>query len=77
MNEQENGETPTPRVGPLNTVRDVAKELGRLYRAARRGELTPGNAAKLAYILGHQRAALETGDLERRVEELEQIGGRR
>ncbi|HMR33971.1 MAG TPA: hypothetical protein PKA09_23645 [Geminicoccus sp.] len=53
-------------------------ELGRLYREARRGEVTVGDASKLATILAILRSALEAGDLEARVAELERvIGGKK
>ena len=59
------------RIGPLNSVGGVISELGKIYRAARRGELDVGDATRLAMILREIRSALEAGDIERRIEELE------
>lgn len=68
--------TPSPRpvrIGRLDTIGGVVRELGRLYRAARRGEITSAEAARLAYIATQIRAAIEVGDLERRLTELEEF----
>jgi hypothetical protein len=62
------------RVGPLRNLGDVARELGRLYRKARRGEIDVADASRLATMLGTLRQCLEAGDLERRVIELEKRG---
>ena len=59
------------RIGPLDTVGGVVTELGKVYREARRGALDLGDATRLAYILREIRCALEAGDIERRIEELE------
>ena len=67
-----------PRCPKLNTLGGVVAELGRLYREARRGEVTVGDASKLATILAILRSALEAGALEARVAELERvIGGKK
>ena len=59
------------RIGPLVTVGGVVTELGKVYRLARRGELDLGDATRLTYILLEIRCALEAGDIERRIDELE------
>jgi hypothetical protein len=59
------------RIGPLNTVGQVAAELGRLYRQARRGELPVADASRLASVLSVARQCLETADIERRITEME------
>ncbi len=59
------------RIGPLETVGHVVTELGRVYRLARRGELEMEKAKSLTYMLREIRCALEAGDVERRLEELE------
>ncbi len=59
------------RVGPLETVGHVVTELGRVYRLARRGEMKMEEAKGYTYILREIRCALEAGDVERRLEELE------
>jgi len=63
------------RVGPLDTVGRVASELGRLYRAARRGEIDENKAAKYAYILTALRQCLEISAIEERLIELERRAG--
>jgi hypothetical protein len=39
------------RIGPLMTSGDVKREAGRLYRSARRGELSSADASRLASVL--------------------------
>jgi len=56
-----------PYVGKLNCLTDLQKELGRLYRAARRGTLPSSEAARLTYILD---AAVR---VTRAVEEINEI----
>lgn len=62
------------RVGKLDTLEGVRRELGKLYRAARR-TAGPGpdaaTAAKLAYLLQAIGRALDGSELERRVQALE------
>ena len=60
------------RIGRLDTVGHVVTELGRVYRLARRGEIDMGDAKSLTYVLREIRCALEAGDVERRLEELEE-----
>lgn len=38
------------RVGRLETVAQWRREVGRIYRAARRGDLNPSDATKLTFI---------------------------
>lgn len=59
------------RIGRLNTVGGVVTELGRVYRKARRGDMDMGEAKSLTYVLRELRCALEAGDVERRLDELE------
>ena len=63
------------RIGHLNTVGGVVAELGKVYRHARRGEMDMGEAKILTYVLRELRCALEAGDIERRLEELEEAAG--
>jgi hypothetical protein len=44
---------------------DVITELGRLYREARRGEIEPCQATRLASILTGRRTALDAVEFER------------
>jgi hypothetical protein len=59
------------RIGRLTTVGQVAAELGRLYRQARRGEVPVTDASRLATILTAMRQCLEASELERRITEME------
>lgn len=59
------------RIGRLTSVGRVAIELGRLYRQARRGDVTTQDAARLATILAAMRQCLEASELERRIDEME------
>lgn len=59
------------RVGPLQTVGNIKTELGRVYRAARKGNIDITDASKLAQILNILRACIESSDIERRIAALE------
>ena len=63
------------RIGHLVSVGGVVTELGRVYRQARRGEMDMAEAKSLVYCLRELRCALEAGDIERRLEELEEAAG--
>ena len=56
---------------PLTKVGHVRDELARVYREARRGDLSTNEAGKLTYILMAIKQVIETGDLEQRIEALE------
>jgi hypothetical protein len=62
---------PSLRVGPLETVADVKREAGRLYRAARRGEVAPGDASRLASVLALIMRVIEGAEIEARLTALE------
>lgn len=73
---KDSGETPTQavRVGRLDTLEDLRREMGRLYRAARRtagAEPDAAVASKLAYLLSQIGRNIEGAALEQRVIELE------
>ena len=59
------------RIGRLTTVGQVAAELGRLYRQARRGDVAVADASRLATILAAMRQCLEASELERRIADME------
>ena len=61
-----------PRVGQLNTVKAVSRELGRLYRAARQGKVDPAIAARLAYTLNILIGGIKAGSWEERLDRLEE-----
>ncbi len=66
--------SPAVRVGRLDTIADVRRELARLYRVARHtagGKLDAVTASKLAYLLNCIGRSLEGSDLERRIAMLE------
>ncbi len=62
---------PLARVGQLKTIGQVASELGRLYRATRRGQVSSIEGFRMAGILNVLRTCLESGQIELRLEELE------
>ncbi len=66
-----------PRIGPLKDVGGIRRELGRVYRAARSGDLEPADASRLAFILRQLRECVEDRDFEARIAALEaaQAGG--
>lgn len=51
---------------------DLAKALGGILRATASGALTPDEAATIAGVLETKRRAIETGELEQRLDQLEQ-----
>jgi hypothetical protein len=53
------------------TAADVLAALGSVIDAAAHGEITPDEAATLASVLDMKRRAIETADIERRLETLE------
>ena len=60
---------------PLASAGDVARELARLYRQARAGQMEVQDASRLANILQILARVLETSALEARIEALEAIKG--
>jgi len=62
------------RIGRLDTIEGVRKELGRLYTSARRNagrDVDAGTAAKLGYLLHSIAKTLEIAELEKRIAALE------
>ncbi len=64
----------SPRL-KLGSVADVKRELARLYREARRGEITTQTATRLAYLLNMMAQLIESAELEKRVEAIEATQG--
>lgn len=64
---------PTPRRLriPLRTAREVQRELARLYRQMKGGEIATQDGSRLAYVLNLLRQSIEASDLESRIEALE------
>ena len=65
-----------PRVGALEAAANVKREAGKLYRAARRGEVAAADASRLASVLALILKVIEGADLEARVAALEQTQAR-
>ena len=59
----------------LRDVDAVRREMGRVYRDARRGQIESTEAAKLTYILAEIRRTFEVTVLERRLAALENNHG--
>jgi hypothetical protein len=55
----------------LQTLDQISVEMAKLYREARAGEIALGDATRLAYLLSVLAKMRESGDLARRVEQLE------
>ena len=71
--------TPPPRRAKrlrLATARDVKRELCAVYVDARYNGINSQHCARLAYLLGEIRRAIETSELEQRVAELERHADR-
>jgi hypothetical protein len=63
-------------VRALETATDVKREAGKLYRAARRGEVAAADASRLASVLALILKVIEGADLEARITALEQTQAR-
>ena len=63
------------RIGHLDTLGGVVAELAKVYRHARRGEMDMTEAKSLTYVLRELRSCLEAGDIERRLDQLEEAAG--
>jgi hypothetical protein len=56
---------------PLKTLEHVKRELGRLYRSVKAGDLPSDEGSRRAFILNTLGRIIEAADLERRLEILE------
>lgn len=66
---------PTPqRKGSIQLTKlsDVRFEVAKLYREARTGKIDVQDATRLAYLLQVLAKIIENGELEKRIEQLEQ-----
>lgn len=64
---------PPPRVRcQLNTIDQVKNELARLYRSAKAKTTDVGDASRLANLLSILARLIESSDLEKRIEAIEQ-----
>lgn len=66
---------PTLRRVSLRDIDAIRREMGRVYRDARRGQIETSEAARLVYILGELRKTYEASVLERRLVVLESEHG--
>lgn len=55
----------------LKKIEDVRMEMSRVYRECRNGTIDPSVGTKLTFMLAQIGRLIETADLERRVEQLE------
>jgi hypothetical protein len=65
---------PTPKLRKrykLHTIEEVRREMARVYRDARTGAIDAKLGARLAYMLTQIAQLIESGELEKRVRELE------
>ena len=60
-----------PRVGKLSSLQRVRMEMTKLYKDARSGKITTANGSRLIFMLLSIAKLIESGDLERRLEEVE------
>lgn len=70
------GPPPTPRRINLRDIDAIRREMGRVYRDARRGSLESTEAARLVYVLAEIRKTYEASVLERRLAALESGNGK-
>jgi hypothetical protein len=63
--------TPPRQRTPLKRLEDVKRELGRVYRAMKSGEIPHEDGTKRAFVLGQLGKVIEMADLERRLDALE------
>ena len=59
------------RIGHLDTLKGVRGELGRVYRAARRGEIAIDELRAFVYALRELRESVTVSSFEERLERLE------
>ena len=62
---------PRVRIAQLTNADGILTELRSLYRAARRGEIPPGEATKLTYILKVMSEIMTLREMEARLDCLE------
>ena len=60
------------KIGRINTQDGIVRELVRVYRHARRGEIDSSKAYRLSTILGTMAKTMESSELERRLDGIEQ-----
>lgn len=63
------------RIGRLDSLGGVRREMSRVYREARRGEIAPSAGAKLTFMLQGISRVLEFEVIEARIAKLEERAG--
>ena len=66
--------SPHPSTKPkidLRNAEAIRRELGAVYRDARSGRIPTQDATRLGYLLNLLRMAVETGELQARIEQIE------
>lgn len=61
---------PPPKID-LRDAHAIRRELGSVYRAMRSGQIPTQDGTRLAYVLDLLRRAVETSDLQNRIELIE------
>lgn len=62
---------PSPRRDRLDSLVDVRREMGRVYRQMRSGKVKPSDGTRLAYVLSMIGKLIESSELQTRLEALE------
>jgi hypothetical protein len=62
-----------PRIAPLNSALDCRRELARVYRMARRGELETHDLTRYAHTLQIMVGMIRDSDMEKRISVLEDM----
>jgi len=62
---------PPPRIGQLNSLTAVRREMVKVYREARQGQLDRQDASRLVFMLTAIGRLIESSDLEQRLEKVE------
>lgn len=57
----------------LKTIEDCRRFLADVANRLNNAEIDPNTASRLAYIINVLKSCIESGDLERRLEELERV----
>ncbi len=65
------------RIGPLNDVAGVTRELRKLYREARRGQIDTIDLSRFVAAMREMRGSLAVETLEKRIVALEQAEAKR
>lgn len=63
---------PAPRRIDLKTLEQVRAEMARIYRDMRQGRIESQDGTRYAYVLDRVAKLIELGDLERRLDQLEE-----